>query len=159
MKIVSLTQREEIGGFVSLEILILEDIVRCPIILTNTNATTFLYKKGYTSAVEIKPVRETLSVGSKSSKTKSGRIYSIESNFEVLHLDTEVDSIFATIQNKKVIVKANKYNGTSIIYGSLKYPLTFFYDVVNSTKTESPSKFEIKIKGKIPQKPVIYTPT
>lgn len=156
MKIVSLTQRESIGGFHSLEVITLDDVVNCPHTLTNENAATFLYNKGYSDAVEIMPVGETLLVGSTTTKTKSGRIFSITSTFEVLYLDIEVDTIFNNFQHKKVIIKANKYNGTSIIYGSKKYPLTFFYDIVNSKKAESPSKYECKITGKIPQKPVIY---
>ncbi len=158
MKIVSLTQREDIGGFHSLEVITIDDIYYCPHTLTNENASTFTYNKGYSDAVEIMPVGETLLVSSDTSKTSSGRLVTITANFEVLFLDPEVDTIFNKFQHKKVIIKANKYNGTSILYGSQRYPLTFFYDIINSKKTESPSKYECKITGKISQKPVIYIP-
>lgn len=158
MKIVSLMQREQIGGFHSIEVITLEDINFCPHILTNENASTFQYTKGYNDAVEIMPVGETLAVGSSTTKTTSGRLFNITATFEVLYLDAPIDTIFNNFQHKKVVVKANKYDGTSIIYGSVRYPLTFYYDLTNSKKAESPSKFEAKITGKISQKPVIYKP-
>ncbi len=154
MKIIKQIKNEEIGGFHNLEIIAIEDILFCPIILTNLNASNLDYKKYNDSDVEIMPVGETITINANPKRTVNGIEYSVKGQFEVKYLETDVDDVFSEAVSKRIIVKANRYNGTSIIYGSQSHPLYINYKIKNSKKFETKSKFEITITGKIPQKPV-----
>jgi hypothetical protein len=152
---ISNTKKEQLGGFRSLEIIKLTDVLNCPHILTNENANQFTYKQFFESDISILPVNETINMVAKPVRTASGIKYKATAGFEVKYLDAAVDSIFNEYHLQHVIVKGNTFNNNAIIYGSLHFPLKFYYEVLHSKQLENPSKFIISCSAEIPQKPVI----
>lgn len=148
-------KKEQLGGFKSLEIIKLLDVLNCPHILTNQNSSQFTYKKFFESDVSILPIGETINMSAKPKRTASGILYSVEGGFEVNYLDDQVDTIFEDYHLQSVIVKANTFNNNAVIYGSLLAPLKFYYEVLHSKRIENPSKFVVSCKAEISQKPVI----
>jgi hypothetical protein len=149
------TKKEQLGGFKSLEIILLKDVINCPHILTNENAVLFTYKQFFEEDISILPVGETIYMNNTPKKTANGILHKLTAGFEVNYLDIDVDTVLEEYHLKKVIVKGNTFNNTSVIYGSVLSPLTFYYDVTHSKKIENPSKFAINCKANISQKPVI----
>lgn len=152
---ISNTKKEQLGGFKSIEIILPEDIIFCPPILTNTNASKFTYKQFFEADVSILPVNETINIDAKPKRTDAGMIYTAQGGFEVHFLDDAVDTIFENYHLKDVIVKANTFNDNYTIFGSALEPLTFYYEIKHSSKIENPTKFIISCKADITQKPVI----
>lgn len=152
---ISNIKKEQVGGFKSLEIIKLTDVLNCPHILTNANAHQFTYKQFFESDIEILPVNETINMVAKPIRTASGIKYRADAGFEVKYLDASVDTVFNEYHLQNVIVKGNTFNNNSIIYGSLLFPLKFYYEILHSKQLENPSKFLISCKAEISQKPVI----
>lgn len=148
-------KKEQLGGFKTLEIIKLSDIIFCPYILTNKNSDKFTYKKYFESDVSVLPVGETIYMSSKSKKKNSGILYKLEAGFDVNFLSEDLDTIFNEYHLTDVIVKATTYNNNAIIYGSVLFPLKFYYQVLHSKKIENPTKYKVMCKAEISQKPVI----
>lgn len=152
---ISNIKKEQLGGFKSIEIIKPEDVINCPHILTNANAENFTYKQFFESDIEILPVNETITMVQKPKRTASGILYDVSGGFEVNYLDAVADTVFESYHLEKVIVKAHTFNNSFVIYGSLFFPVTFFYEVLHSKLIENPSKFTVTCSAEIPQKPVI----
>lgn len=147
--------KEQVGGFRSLEIILLKDVIFCPPILTNANAAEFLYYQFFETDVSIQPVNETIYMIAKPRESASGTLYRMDAGFEVNYLDKAVEDVFEEYHNQKVIVKGNTFNDQSIIYGSVEFPLKFYYESDHSKKFENPTKYTVSCKADISQKPVI----
>lgn len=154
METFKIINKEKLGGFHSIEIIRKSDILSCPHILNNSNISEFKYKKGYDSEIEIMPVGESIIISSPVKKKPSGLEFSFKSKFEVLHPTAKIDDVFTAYTHGKVVVKGNKYDGTSILYGSFHFPLQLIYETKHSKKIETPTEMVVSISAKIPQKPV-----
>ncbi|PQB08012.1 hypothetical protein BST83_13260 [Polaribacter filamentus] len=155
MVIISQTKKEEYGGFQSLEIIRVKDILNCPVVLTNQNTSDFTYNTNQTNDAIITPVGETINLIGTPKKTAGGILYTIKGGFEVMYLDVAVDNLLQDYQEENIIIKAYTNNKSFLIYGSLEFPLTFNYSIQHAKKIETTSKYICSIIGETPQKPVL----
>ena len=144
---------EQTGGFFNAQIVSIDELTSCPSILTNNNAKDIVITPSATY-LDILPVAENIKITEKSTKTKSGTLYTINGEFEIPVQSSELDAYFNDYLYKKVVLIGIKHYGQQKIYGSKKFPLKFSYQFINGKKLEDGSKIMIKISGKIPQKPV-----
>lgn len=155
MGIFNVGSKEAFGGFESIELIKTSEVLNCPDILTNQNSNNFTYISNEESKVDILPVGETIIISAKPVKNRSGILFTISGGFEVNYPSKSIEDLFATYLEEYVVAKANLLNGTSMIYGSLLFPLEVTYVLQHSKKIENPSKIRVSINSKIPQKPVI----
>ena len=148
---------EELGGFHSFEIIPITDILTSPMVLTNSNASKFTYIKNALNNTIIEPVGETLMVSCKPKRTAHGFLYPITSTLEIKNPSGEIDTLLHKIINEGVVLKANTYGDSSILFGSKIFPLELNFKHVYSKKQENIHKTIVSIKGKTPQKPVYTT--
>ena len=153
MNTVNTDNLEQIGGFFNAQIIAIEELTNCPAILTNNNAKSIVITPTVTN-LDVLPVAENIKITEKSSKTKSGTLYTINGEFEIPVQSSELDTYFNEHLYKKVVLIGIKHYGQQKMYGSKKFPLDFSYQFINGQKVEDGSKIIVKVSGKIPQKPV-----
>ncbi len=153
MSDVTTSNLEQTGGFFNAQIVSIDELTNCPAILTNDNAKSIIITPG-SNNLDILPVAENIKITEKSSKTKSGTLYTINGEFEIPVQSSAIDTYFNEHLYKKVVLIGIKHYGQQKIYGSKKFPLDFSYQFVNGQKLEDGSKIIVKVTGKIPQKPV-----
>ncbi|SEC45779.1 hypothetical protein SAMN04489761_3048 [Tenacibaculum sp. MAR_2009_124] len=147
---------EHLGGFHSFEIIKIADIISIPEIITNSNINQFSYSITGNNNTIIEPVGETLLVSSKPKRTTQGLRYHISASLEIKAPSSETDTLFDDYRKEEILLKANLYDGQSILYGSKVHPLELTYHDKHSKLQENPFKTIISIKGKIPQKPIYF---
>jgi hypothetical protein len=146
--------KEQLGGFYSLEIIKVTDVLSGPKFLTNENIHLLSYKTNINSDVKIMPVGESILVKSTPTIKKGSEYHTVNSSFEILFPDDKIDTLLYSTTKSDVILKANFHDGTSIFYGSVVSPLELSYRHDLSKVLESPHKTIVTIKGKTTQKPV-----
>ena len=149
------TQKEELGGFKSLEIILLKDVLNCPYILTNANALELTYRQFFEEDISILPVEESIYMRSRPKRKASGILYSLDAGFQVKYIEPNLEESLANYHLKQVIVKGFTNSNKVVIYGSAQNPLLFYYEPEHSTSIETTSKIRINCKAEISQKPVI----
>jgi hypothetical protein len=144
---------EQTGGFFNAQIVLIDELTYCPVILTNNNASSIVITPT-TNNLDILPIAENIKITEKSIKTKSGTLYTINGEFEIPVQSSELDTYFNDHLYKKAVLIGIKHYGQQKMYGSKKFPLDFSYQFVNGKKAEEGNKIIVKVSGKIPQKPV-----
>jgi len=144
---------EQTGGWFKVAIVPLYEVLVCPDILTNDNASSVVFAES-DSELDILPVGENIKITEVSSKTKSGILYTIKGEFEIAYQSAAIDTFFHNLLQTKVLLIGVKHGGQKKIYGSKKFPLQFSYQFINGQKYEDGSKVKVFVSGKTPQKPV-----
>jgi hypothetical protein len=155
MSIFNVGNKEAFGGFKSIELIKVSEILNCPDILTNNNSADFTYISDIENKVDILPVGETIIISAKPVKNRAGILFTVSGGFEINYPSKALEDLFASYLEEFVIVKANLLNNTSMIYGSLLFPLEVNYILEHSKKIENPTRIKVSINSKTPQKPVI----
>lgn len=145
--------QEQTGGWFNVSIATLEELVFCPDILTNDNASSIVINPGPTT-VNIYPVGESIIISETPQKTSSGLIYNINSQFDIPIQSKDLDTYFNDCIQKKVVLIGIKHDGQQKLYGSKRFPLTFSYKFINGKKYEDSGSIRVTVSGKVPQKPV-----
>ena len=153
MELVNLTEHEQTGSWQALQIVPLEEIINCPDILTNGNASQVNIVAD-PNTLDILPVPELFSISVTKKRTSSGFQHSIKIQIDFRYQSTSVDDFLETLQHKKVVVIGVKLYGAEKMFGSKLHPLTFNYSFIDGKRVEDGAKTRVSIIGKTPQKPV-----
>lgn len=154
MPLYNISDLEQTGGWRSLQIAPLDEILNCPDILTNANANQVSLNAG-PSTIDILPVTESIKITAKPSRTKNGFNYNINISCDFYYQSTVLDNFLNEYINKKMVVLGITTYGTEKLYGSKLHPLTFDYEFIDGKNIEEAATCRVLITGKIPQKPVI----
>ena len=153
MSDLNIALEEQTGGWFNVAIATLDELIECPALLTNENASSVVLDRAV-PGLDIFPVGENIKITEPTQKTKSGTLYNIKGEFEIAYQSKELDSYLKNYLQKKVILIGIKHSGQQKLYGSKKFPLAFSYQFINGKKYEDGTKVRVSISGKIPQKPV-----
>lgn len=152
MDVLTNTQ-EKSGGWDNINIILVDDVLSCPNILTNKNSNEFTYSIS-SSTVEIMPLSDKMSLKEQKTQNASGTLYSISCELIIPDQSPELDDFFNAYQNKDVILIGTKTDRTEKIYGSVLCPLKFTYKFEDGDKSEDGGSIRVQVNGNIPQKPV-----
>lgn len=153
MSDINIALEEQTGGWFNVAIATLDELVECPDILTNANASSVVFTPT-ADGLDILPVGENIKITEPIQKTKAGSVYNIKGEFEIAYQSKAVDTYLNNHLQKKVVMIGIKHSGQQKLYGSKKFPLEFSYQNINGKNYEDGSRVRITIEGKIPQKPV-----
>lgn len=152
----SISSEEQIGGFKLVRLITLDEIVFCPGVLTNQNASTFLSSPTL-ETIDALFVGERINIRSTQRRNKSGLLHSISAEFELEKQSSDLDDYLNKHANKPLVMIGEKQYGQQILYGSENAPLKLLYKNAHGKKPEDGSIVRVKISGKISQKPVFIT--
>lgn len=153
MSEINIAIEEQTGGWFNVVIAKLDELIKCPDILTNSNGSSVLFAPT-SDSIDILPVGENIKITEPVQKTKSGLVYNIKGEFEIAYQSKAIDTYLNNHLHKKVVLIGIKHFGQQKLYGSKKFPLTFTYQNINGKNYEDGSRVRITVAGKIPQKPV-----
>lgn len=153
MNTVNSQQKEQTGGWFSVQIYTTDELVSCPNVLTNENASKITIVPS-SDFLDVLPVGESIKIKATPRTTKNGTSYSINGDFKIAVQSKQIDTFLNKYRNKKVVLIGIKHFGQQKMYGSKLFPLSFSYNEINGTKLQDGSLFQISVSGKIPQKPV-----
>lgn len=153
MAIIHTIKTEQPGGWFSIQIISLEELVYCPPILTNINSNSIVIVNA-SEILDVLPVGETIKIDEPVKITKSGAIYTIKGEFEFAKQSSSLDTFLNKYQGKKVVMIGTKHDGQRKLYGSKRFPLEFIYEQTNGKKYEDGNQTIVSVEGKTPQKPV-----
>lgn len=147
---------EQIGGFRSLRIIAVDEIVNCPDVLTNDNAIYFTSTPAL-DTIDATMVSESIALTSKPTRNRSGILHRINASFDMASQSSLLDDYLNDRTANGVVLVAEKHYGQQILYGSKNYPLKLLYENIHGKKQEEGTTVRVRISAKIPQKPVFVT--
>lgn len=156
MGILNITDKENVGGWKSIHIATLNEIVSTPDLLTNNNASQISINQ-LPSSLEIYPVAESIKITETPKLSASGISYSLKINIDFYYTSSEIDDYLNAYLHKKVIVIGKKNSGTEKIYGSKNHPLKFSYTLLEGQSFEDGAKIKVTISATTIQKPVFIS--
>ena len=148
------SDQEQTGGWRSLQIAPIEEILVCPDILTNQNANLVSLNAGPTT-IDILPVSESINISVLRKRDKAGFQYTIKIVLDFFYQSIALDNFLNDYLNKKVVVIGVTSYGSEKMFGSKLHPLTFNYDLIDGKNIEDPATTQVTISAVISQKPVI----
>ena len=148
------SDQEQTGGWRSLQIAPIEEILVCPDILTNQNANLVSLNAGPTT-IDILPVSESINISVLRKRDKAGFQYTIKIVLDFFYQSIALDNFLNDYLNKKVVVIGVTSYGSEKMFGSKLHPLTFNYDLIDRRNIEDPATTQVTISAVISQKPVI----
>ncbi len=118
MKNLNDSKCEHTGGWFVAQIILVDEVINCPTILTNDNASQMSWDDSQYSQLDILPVRESIKINATPRSNGSGTSYSIKAEFEIATQSKEIDTFFNDCIHKKVLLLGQKHYGQQILYGS-----------------------------------------
>jgi hypothetical protein len=156
MPLYNITDQDQTGGWKSLSIAPINDVLSCPDIITNANANTISLNSG-PETIDIIPVTESIKIQSTPRRSKNGFLYNIKITTDFYYQSKVLDDFLHEYVNKKVVAFGITTYGTEKFYGSVLHPLTFDYEFIDGKNIEQAATCRVSLTGNIPQKPVIIT--
>ena len=158
MNEVNVSRNEDLGGWFAIEIFAVDEILNCPLVLTNKNASKVEFISPE-EQLDFLPLGENIVIRESQKRGKNGFTYAIDAEFEISVQSKLVDDYFHAYLNKKVVIIGVQHSGLKRMYGSEKFPLTFDYRHINGTKAEDGQRMQVMVSGEVPQKPVYVDKT
>lgn len=150
----NISDQEQTGGWRSLQIAPIEEILVCPDIVTNQNANLVSLYAG-PATIDILPVSESINISISNKRDKAGFQYTIKIVMDFFYQSIALDNFLNDYLNKKVVVLGVTSYGAEKLFGSKLHPLTFNYELIDGKNFEDPATTQVTISAVIPQKPVI----
>ncbi len=156
MPAINIAQCEQPGGYTVIKIISLDEIIDCPEILTNQNASLFTSTPD-PETIDIHFIDDSLKITEKPTRNKSGILYNIYGQIDLANQSSEIDDFLHKRVFQNVVMIGIKTYGQQKLYGSRNYPLKMIYEHINGEKPETGSIMQIRITGNIAQKPVFIS--
>lgn len=153
MSTINLAVLEQSGGWQSIQVALLDEIINMPDIVTNANAAQ-IEIVGAEDTIDILPIPESILINHSKSQSKKGVEHSIKIQFDFAAQSSALDDFLYKYEAKKVIAIGVKPTSTEKLFGSKISPLLFDYDLIDGKNKEDGSITRVIISGKTLQKPV-----